>query len=52
MMEEKVIIASILRRFHVEALDKPVGFPFVAELVLRPRDAIRVRLTRRTPLTE
>lgn len=45
MMEEKVILASVLRRFHVKALDKPEGLPVLAELVLRPRDGIRVHLT-------
>lgn len=52
MMEEKVILASVLRRFHVRALDKPTDLPVVTELVLRPLDAIRVCLTRRTLLTD
>ncbi|KAK4029580.1 hypothetical protein OUZ56_022559 [Daphnia magna] len=45
MMEEKVILASVLRRFHVKALDKPENLPILAELILRPRDGIRVHLT-------
>ncbi|KAI9560160.1 hypothetical protein GHT06_014171 [Daphnia sinensis] len=52
MMEEKVILASVLRRFHVKALDKPADLHVVTELILRPLDAIRVRLTRRTSLTD
>lgn len=52
MMEEKVILASVLRRFHVRALDKPADLPVVTELILRPLDAIRVCLTRRTLLTD
>ena len=47
-MEEKVIVASVLRNFNVEALDKPEDIPLLAELILRPRDGNRVRLTPKT----
>ncbi|XP_046655352.1 cytochrome P450 4c3-like [Daphnia pulicaria] len=45
LMEEKIILASVLRRFHVKALDKPSDVPIVTELILRPLDGIRLRLT-------
>ncbi|XP_045035238.1 cytochrome P450 4C1-like isoform X1 [Daphnia magna] len=48
MMEEKIILASILRHFHVKALDKPEDIHLLSELILRPRDGIRVQLTPKT----
>lgn len=47
MMEEKVILASIFRKFQVTALDKPEDLTLLSELILRPRDGIRLRLTPR-----
>nr|CAH0102405.1 unnamed protein product [Daphnia galeata] len=45
LMEEKIVLASVLRRFHVQSFDKADGMPLLVELILRPRDGIRVRLT-------
>jgi len=47
LMEEKVVLASVLRRFHVEALDKREELVLLGELILRPRDGVNLRLTRR-----
>jgi hypothetical protein len=44
-MEEKIILASVLRRFHVKSLDKPGDISFLVELILRPSDGIRLHLT-------
>lgn len=44
LMEQKVTLASVLRRFKVTALDKPEDVPLLCELILRPRDEIRLRL--------
>ena len=44
-MEEKIILASILRRFHIESLDKPEDVALISQLILRPRDGIRLRMT-------
>ena len=44
-MEEKIILAFMLRRFHIKALNKPSDVPVVTELILRPRDGIRLRLS-------
>lgn len=48
-MEEKIILASVLRRFHVKSLDKADDMPLLAELILRPRDGIRLHLTPKFP---
>ena len=45
LMEEKIILSSIFRNFHVKALDKREELILLIELILRPRDGIRLRLT-------
>ena len=45
IMEEKIILASVLRRFHVQSLDKPENVAILTEVILRPRDGIRMLLT-------
>ena len=45
LMEEKVVLASIFRKFHVTAVDKREELQLLGELILRPRDGIRVHLT-------
>ena len=44
-MEEKVVIATVLRHFHIESLQKREDLVLLGELILRPRDGIQVRLT-------
>ena len=44
-MEEKIILACVLRRFHVKSLDKAEDMALLTELILRPRDGIRLHLT-------
>lgn len=44
LMEEKAVLSAILRNFHVQSLDKREEIILLAELILRPRDGIRVRL--------
>ncbi|XP_057365883.1 cytochrome P450 4c3-like [Daphnia carinata] len=44
LMEEKAVLSAILRNFHVQSLDKREEIVLLAELILRPRDGIRVRL--------
>lgn len=43
-MEEKVVLTSIFRNFHVKPLEKREEIVLMAELILRPRDGIRVQL--------
>ena len=44
MMEQKVLVSTVLRNFHVESLDKESDLWYVWKLVLRTRDGIRLRL--------
>ena len=44
-MEAKVILSSIFRNFHVQALDKREELIILNEVILRPRDGIHLQLT-------
>nr|CAH0113238.1 unnamed protein product [Daphnia galeata] len=44
LLEEKSILSAIFRNFHVRSLDKREEIILLAELILRPRDGIRVHL--------
>lgn len=44
-MEEKVVLATVLRYFQLESLEKREDLVLIGELVLRPRDGVQVRLT-------
>ncbi|XP_072920641.1 cytochrome P450 4V7 [Hemitrygon akajei] len=48
ILEEKVILSSILRRFQVEAKQSCEDLHLVGELILRPRDGIWIELQHRT----
>lgn len=48
MMEEKIMLASILRHFNLVALDKPSEIVLMSDIILRPRDGIRLSITHRT----
>ena len=43
-MEEKVIMAHLLHNFRIESLDKRENIVMMTEVILRPRDGLRVRL--------
>lgn len=47
LMEEKVILASILRKFNVEACQKREELRPVGELILRPEKGIWIKLEKR-----
>ncbi|XP_014897490.1 cytochrome P450 4V8 [Poecilia latipinna] len=51
LMEEKVVLASILRNFNVEACQKRDELRPVGELILRPENGIWIKLEKREPLT-
>jgi len=44
MMEEKVVLSSILRRFRVESVNNLSRMTFHAELILRSKNGIKVKL--------
>lgn len=47
MMEEKVILSHILRKFNVESVQPVDEVKLVAEMILRPVNGINVKLTPR-----
>jgi len=47
VMEEKVVLSTVLRHFHLESLEKREDLVLIGELVLRPRDGVQVRLKRK-----
>ncbi|XP_062243542.1 cytochrome P450 4V2 [Platichthys flesus] len=48
IMEEKVVLLSILRRFSVEACQKREDLQPIGELILRPEKGIWIKLEKRT----
>ena len=44
LMEEKVVLSTVLRNFHIGSLDKRDDLVVLGQLILRPRDGIRLRL--------
>ncbi|XP_068134766.1 cytochrome P450 4V2-like [Hyperolius riggenbachi] len=52
LMEEKVVLSTILRNFTVKANQKREELRLVGELILRPESGIWVELQHRTPNTE
>ncbi|XP_078404874.1 cytochrome P450 4V2-like [Cetorhinus maximus] len=48
LLEEKVILSSVLRRFHVEAKQSRDELHIVGELILRPQSGIWIELHHRT----
>lgn len=48
-MEEKVVLASIMRRFSVEARQTREELRPVGELILRPEKGIWIELEKRKP---
>ena len=48
MMEEKIILSTILRKFNVSAVTKPQEISLLAELVLRPKYGLHVQFSKRS----
>lgn len=48
ILEEKVILSSILRKYKVETIDRREDLTLMCEQILRPRDGIRIKLTERS----
>ncbi|KAF7659577.1 hypothetical protein LDENG_00296380 [Lucifuga dentata] len=51
LMEEKVVLANILRKFNVEACQKREELRPVGDLILRPEKGIWIKLEKRRPQT-
>ncbi|XP_069545296.1 cytochrome P450 4V8 [Brachyistius frenatus] len=51
LMEEKVVVASILRNFNIEACQTREELRPLGELILRPEKGIWIKLEKRSPLT-
>lgn len=47
MMEEKVILATLLRRFSVKSFDEPEDLVFTFEIILRSQTPLRMEFTPR-----
>ncbi|KAI7815338.1 cytochrome p450 [Rhyzopertha dominica] len=50
MNEEKTLIASIIRKYRVRAVEKQESVKLMSELILRPQEGIRITLEPRYPL--
>lgn len=48
MMEEKVMVSAVLRRFNIQSLQTPDEVLPLSELILRPSGGIQVKLTPRS----
>lgn len=47
ILEEKSVIAAVLRSFRIESIDRREDLTLLGELILRPKDGLRVRISRR-----
>lgn len=47
ILEEKSVIAAVVRSFCIEAIDRREDLTLLGELILRPKDGLRVRITKR-----
>lgn len=47
ILEEKAVISTVLRRFKIESVDRREDLTLLGELILRPKDGLRVRITER-----
>ncbi|XP_055382123.1 cytochrome P450 4c3 [Condylostylus longicornis] len=47
ILEEKCVLSTILRKYKIEAVDRREDLTLLGELILRPKDGLRVKITRR-----
>ncbi|KAJ4450148.1 hypothetical protein ANN_01555 [Periplaneta americana] len=47
LLEEKAVLASVLRKFKIQSLDRRESIDLMLQLILRPKHGIRVKLTPR-----
>jgi hypothetical protein len=44
LLEEKVVISSLLRKYRVEAVDRREDLTLMGELILRPKHGLRIKI--------
>lgn len=47
LLEEKIVVANVLRKYRCESLDEPYDLQLSMELVLRPKRGLRVKFIER-----
>lgn len=47
LLEEKSVISAVLRNYRIEALERREDLVLLGELILRPKNGLRVKLTKR-----
>ncbi|XP_052871955.1 cytochrome P450 4c3 [Anopheles cruzii] len=48
LLEEKSVLSAVLRRYRIEAVDRRENLTLLGELILRPKNGLRIRISRRT----
>lgn len=44
MLEEKAVVSTILRKYRVESVDRREDLTLLGELILRPKDGLRIKI--------
>ncbi|XP_055908731.1 cytochrome P450 4c3 [Eupeodes corollae] len=47
ILEEKAVLSKILRTYKIEAVDRREDLTLLGELILRPKDGLKIRITKR-----
>ena len=47
LMEEKILVSSILRKYNLRSTVKPSDIPLLAEVILRPKHGINISIEKR-----
>ncbi|EAT40232.1 AAEL008017-PA [Aedes aegypti] len=47
VLEEKSVISAVLRKYRIEAVDRRENLTLLGELILRPKDGLRIKISRR-----
>uniref|UniRef100_A0A1A9WU68 Cytochrome P450 n=1 Tax=Glossina brevipalpis TaxID=37001 RepID=A0A1A9WU68_9MUSC len=47
ILEEKAVISTVLRKYKIEAIDRREDLTLLGELILRPKDGLRIKITER-----
>lgn len=47
ILEEKTVISTVLRKYRIEAVERREDVKLLGDLVLRPRDGLKIKISRR-----